>query len=89
MAHINQVNRLKRVYAIQEYYKIKKADGVMVCRIWENVCKLFPMSDVTFYNYMNENARKSLRELNVDFDELNKYKEDVIKSIQSLEKSII
>jgi hypothetical protein len=85
----NQINRLKRVYVIQEYYLIKKKDGVTNKRIWENVCTIFPISKDTFYNYLKENARKALKENDVDIDELNKYKEHVINTLQGFEKPII
>jgi hypothetical protein len=89
MAHINQVNRLRRVYVIQEYYLLKKEDGVTNKRIIANICNILPISKDTFYKCLKENARKMLRELNVDFVELNNYKDNVIKAIQQLEKPII
>lgn len=78
-----------RIYVVQEYYKLKKEDGVTSKRIWENICKIFPISIDTFYSWLAVNVKKDLRDLEVNFVELNNYKENVIKSIQSLEKPVI
>jgi hypothetical protein len=87
--HYTQINRMKVVYVVQEYYLMKKKDGVTRTRIWQNVCRLFPMCIATFDNYLKENARKALKEFNVNHDELTNYKNNVIEAIQKLEKPII
>lgn len=89
MVYKNQINKIRRVYVIQEYYLMKKKDGCTNRRIWQNICNIFPISEVTFYGYLKENVRKELKENAVDIIELNKYKENVIEAISKLEKPII
>ena len=78
-------NKLKVIYIVQEYYLEKKKLGITAKRIWENVYQIYPMDKATFYNYLAVNARAKLKEFDTDFDELNKMKENVIKTISNIE----
>jgi hypothetical protein len=83
------LNRLKKIYVLQEYYLLKKEEGVTTKRIWENVSMLYPMHLDTFYAYLNTNARRRLKEHGVDLEELTKYKDNVIKALLSVERPTI
>ena len=78
----NKLNFLTRVYIFQEYYKIEAKRGITSKRIWENITVLFPISQTTFFRYMGLNVRHDLRQMGIDFNELNKKKDYVIKAIQ-------
>ncbi len=60
----NSVNKLKLIIRIQTYYLEKRADGVMVKRIYEDVYKQYNISRRTFYNYLDINAKQKLKDLN-------------------------
>ncbi len=85
----NHINRIKKVYALQEYYLLTCKRGIPRIRIYENISCLFPMSISTFDNYMSENVRLRIKELNIDIYELTKYKNNVIKALQLFETSIV
>ncbi len=82
-------NKIKQVYAIQEYYIHKSTLGLPRIRIYDNVARLFPISISTFDRYLARNVRKEISDLRLDINELNKYKDDVIKAIQELEEPFI
>jgi len=81
----SDINKMKIIYIIQEYYLEKRKLGIPVKRIWENVCAVYPMSIGTFYNYMSENVRAKLKESDIDLEKLNKTKDYVIETISTIE----
>lgn len=82
MAEI-QKNKAKLAYALQKYHLQKQKQGLKVKSIYEIVNKLFPMTIQTYYNYMSISVSAILKQ--IDKNELEKYKEDVITSLQRIE----
>ena len=75
-------NKAKLIYALQKYYLQKQKRGVKVKNIYDNINKLYPMSIGTFYNYMGIRAMPYLKKF--DKNELQKFTDNVIKSLQRL-----
>lgn len=84
MAYSNK-NILVRIFLVQEFYKKQSAKGIPNKRIWHTVVNIYPMSLRTFYNYLAVNAKKELKELNINLDTLIKDKGHVIESLQEFE----
>ena len=65
----NKRNFLIKVLTIQEITMQHQNKGVTKTWIYENIIqKNYFISRVTFFNYLNINARKELRELGVDWE---------------------
>jgi hypothetical protein len=71
MANSN-INRLKRIWVVQEYYHERNKEGVTTVRIIADISKIYPMSAACFYNWLGINARKLLKEADIEQAELNK-----------------
>jgi hypothetical protein len=67
----NSINKLKLIWVIQEYYKERNKEGVMTVRIIQDINLIHPISAKCFYNWLGINARKLLKEADVDQLELN------------------
>ena len=84
MAYNNE-NNLIRIFLIQEFYKKQSAKGIPNKRIWHTVVNIYPMSLRTFYNYLAINAKRELKELNINLEQLLKEKKHVIENLQEFE----
>lgn len=77
----NNINKLKRIWVIQQYYQERKKEGVTTVRIIADVNKIHPMSNACFYNWLGINAKRLLKEAEVEpaelTDLLNRYREAI------------
>lgn len=58
-------NFFLRAYIIQEYYKLKRLEGLSNRAIYRRVRLLYLISEGTFYNYLSVPARARIKELNL------------------------
>jgi len=80
----NNINKLKRIWVIQEYYQERKKEGITTVRIIEDINKIHPMSSQCFYNWLGVNARRLLKEAAVEQSELNELLERYREAINMI-----
>lgn len=74
MAH-NKKNKYILVYIVQEYTLKMQKIGLSNVKIHKKISFMYPMSVNTFYNYLSVPAKKELRAMGVDFEDLKKRSE--------------
>ncbi len=84
----SHVNKLKIVYFIQEYTKLRQSKGIPNTRIIKNLSVLYPISSTTFYNYMGSNAKSQLRLAGIIPESLDKQKNIIVNLILGCENEL-
>jgi len=79
----NKVNQMKRIWVIQEYYKERNKEGVPSLRIIQDINLIYSISSSSFYNWLGVNARKALKEANIEQSEL----DDMLRRFKEAIKS--
>ena len=79
------VNKLKIVYFIQEYTKLRQSKGIPNTRIIKNLSVLYPISITTFYNYMGMNAKSQLRQSGIVPESLDQQKDFIVNLLINCE----
>jgi len=88
MEEIINIGKLKMIFFIQEYTKLKQNDGVPNTRIVFNLNKFYNLSYRSFYNYIEMPVRVLLKKANVNPESLEEQKNDFINLINKYETNV-